>query len=424
MSLPISQRTTLEKLSDFVLRTEPLWPVPLYFLLVYDSPYFWLGWIIVLVPWPLRLWRKGYLLPRTLFDIPILIFVIGLVLGVIYSDHRLLSADAFQSYICVILFYYALADGHWIRDWKLWGAFWVLLILFIGIFILSQQASFDTSSITSFNSWFIQILPSLPNIFDSKYIPNINSLAMILNIAIPVLFSISVVGTKTHPRLRICASIFTLLFVLLTAMTNSRGGWIATGIALLVILVWRSKRALLIFPAIAGVIIWILQSGYDPLNIFQLTSESNLHRIQIWETSIQILNNYPLLGCGLGTFPIVLASYANLSFEVSSPHNQYIMLYADTGILGILAGVIAFTVIIITLHKLWQAPKNQTAHVIGIGILVSLVAIGIHGIFETSGAIIWQDSISNYRYLASILPWVAAGNLAAVMHKLKTANNL
>jgi len=422
MSLRSSQRATLGKLSDFVLRTEPIWPVPLYLLLVFNSPYFWAGWIIALVPWPLRLWRKGYLLPRTLFNIPILIFVIGLVLGLIFSNHRLLSLEAFQSYLCVILFYYALADGHWTRDWKLWGVFWTLFVSFTGVFILSQQASLDTSSITSFNSWFIEILPSLPNVFES--VPNINSLAIILDFAIPVLFSISVLGTKTHPRLRLGASILTCLFILLLAMTNSRGGWIASGIAIFVILSWRSKWALLILPVTAGLMIWIWQTGYDPLNIFQLTDTGNIHRIHIWETSMQMLRNYHLLGSGLGAFPIVIAPYTQaLSFPVLNPHNAYLMLYADAGILGALAIVLAFIILIITAMKLWRSSKRQTGYGITVGIIASLVALGIHGIFEGTSSIIWVDGSGNYRYLASILPWFVAGAFAAARKKLKTTSD-
>ncbi|MFC1998997.1 O-antigen ligase family protein [Chloroflexota bacterium] len=392
--------------------------MPLYFLLVYDSPYFWVGWILALLPWPLKVWRKGYLLPRTIFDIPILVFVIGLVVGLIYSDLALLSVGAFQSYLCVILFYYALADGHWTRDWKIWGGFWTLFFLLISIFIFSQ-VTLNVTRPTPFSERFFAMIPSIPNIFDVA--PNINTVAAVLAVVIPVLFGISILGLKAHPRIRISAIILTIVFAFALALTISRGAWIAVGIALTIILIRHTKWALLLLLIAAGAMIWVWLADYDPLNILQIGRVGNIYRLEIWQLTVEILRGYPLIGCGLGAFPSVFVPYAPPQFsEHPNPHNAYLMLYSDMGIFGVLAAALATVILIITIVKMWRAPHKEPAYGMAFGIAAGVIALGIHAIFEASSAIIWIDSGGNYRYLASILPWIAAGSLAAVIKKRKT----
>jgi len=176
-----------------------------------------------------------------------------------------------------------------------------------------------------------------------------------------------------------------------------------------------------LIPIAVGTIIWLWQTAYDPFNMLQLGDSGSLRRIEIWQLTIQMLKDYPLLGCGLGAFPIVFLPLAELHywFPVSNPHNAYLMLYTDMGILGALTAFLAFTILMITMVKLWKRPRNQPVYGMAVGIVAGLIALGIHGVFEASGAAIWLDGAGGYHYLASPAPWFVAGNLAIAIKKMR-----
>jgi hypothetical protein len=115
MRLP--RRSRLAKIADFLLRTEIVW-VSLAVLLVYISVF--LGWgacswvwlAIALLSFPLRLIKQGHLIPRTPFDIPLLILFIGIIVGLSLSEHFAISLGAFQTFLAMSALYYTIINYH------------------------------------------------------------------------------------------------------------------------------------------------------------------------------------------------------------------------------------------------------------------------------------------------------------------------
>ena len=59
------------------------------------------------------------------------------------------------------------------------------------------------------------------------------------------------------------------------------------------------------------------------------------HRIVLWKEAIAIIKDHPFLGCGLNTYSIVAPKYKIAEGGGIYPHNSYLQMAAETGLLGL-----------------------------------------------------------------------------------------
>lgn len=97
--------------------------------------------------------------------------------------------------------------------------------------------------------------------------------------------------------------------------------------------------------------------------LYRLTNSQTLEsRILFWENSLQMAKDYPLLGVGLGNWQIHFPKYGLNRFEdyaivngestLQRPHNDFIWILCETGILGLLAYLMIFGVVFYQLYSL------------------------------------------------------------------------
>ncbi|MDO8658061.1 MAG: O-antigen ligase family protein, partial [Candidatus Levybacteria bacterium] len=67
-------------------------------------------------------------------------------------------------------------------------------------------------------------------------------------------------------------------------------------------------------------------------SIIDFGETSNSQRIEIWKASLESIKKHPLLGVGIGNFPIVLNQDLVLAKAGSSAHNIYLQIAAEMGI--------------------------------------------------------------------------------------------
>ncbi|OIO36573.1 MAG: hypothetical protein AUJ74_01725 [Candidatus Omnitrophica bacterium CG1_02_44_16] len=128
---------------------------------------------------------------------------------------------------------------------------------------------------------------------------------------------------------------FALSVVILTSIallaTQSIGGFLSLVLSLIIFLYTRKKgpSKKIIFPVLCGLIscgliLFFLRnsSNYDfNTPIFSLTN-----RLSYWREAINVISQHPLAGVGLGNYPF---------FKSISPHNSYLQIWAEIGILGL-----------------------------------------------------------------------------------------
>jgi len=168
--------------------------------------------------------------------------------------------------------------------------------------------------------------------------------------------------------------LFTVVTVYTSSLHFSRKGklWVALiiGIGLALLLLFQSRSAqvaLLVFIA-STILIMIAQSNratlyrlIGPVMLFSIltiliartgrlrysswNSRSSQERLQLWENTVELIKEKPLLGHGIGNWPMVFPKTGLKDFVriqergrnfFMQPHNDYLKVWSETGLLGLM----------------------------------------------------------------------------------------
>jgi hypothetical protein len=175
-------------------------------------------------------------------------------------------------------------------------------------------------------------------------------------------------GFAQQGRARIVLLAASAFLLLPLGLTLSRGAWIATAGAVLVLLViasWRLATILLGMAALGVAFLMLGSSSADPSSnsidqrITSITSsgsapdQSVKDRYALWSAAGRIWADHPVVGVGLKDFAAYRDSYASVELSAGSDvgdptsgvsrepllsaHNQYLMVLSEQGTVGILA---------------------------------------------------------------------------------------
>lgn len=158
---------------------------------------------------------------------------------------------------------------------------------------------------------------------------------------------------------RIVSSVAFAVLIFALFLTRSYEVWISIAVTLPFFLAlagadlfsWRKKIALALFLVSVFSAFVFFESGSEKWQSFvTLSPRSSLaSRVMIWESSVRIISDHPLLGIGIGRFQETYLAYQKyfppyLEWAVPQPHNLYIALWLETG----LTGLLGFSFLIIT----------------------------------------------------------------------------
>ena len=138
-------------------------------------------------------------------------------------------------------------------------------------------------------------------------------------------------------------------------LTKSRSGWVAAVLGLgLVWLLCRRRKARLGWKLPAGVAALaailvgaaVAGGGLDR-QVLSEASKSLGYRVQYWQSTVRMIADYPLAGCGPGNFQNAYTFYMlpEASEEVADPHNFLLEVWATAGtpaMLALLAALACF----------------------------------------------------------------------------------
>ncbi len=127
-------------------------------------------------------------------------------------------------------------------------------------------------------------------------------------------------------------------------LTSSRSGCIATAFGLA--LIWffrrnRNKPPGWKLPVVAVVLVSVIIAAAGMFNrqIFREASKSLGYRVQYWQSTMQMIAEHPLTGCGPGNFQHAYTKFKlpEASEEVADPHNFLLEVWATAGTPAMLA---------------------------------------------------------------------------------------
>ncbi len=170
---------------------------------------------------------------------------------------------------------------------------------------------------------------------------NPNYTGLWLNLILP--FSLAeTINSRSNKLDRIITFIFSFSFALCTILTNSRAAWICIFLGSIVI--FGRKGLKIIFPLIISISLIISSTIYPifgskiqflfrsiiPNNIWMEFTDFQISRLDIWNTALKNIINFPIFGTGGGSFPYIYMFETGL--WKGHAHNLPLELFLSYGI--------------------------------------------------------------------------------------------
>jgi hypothetical protein len=148
------------RLTNLILEAQPLLAAPIFGSVLLGIPPLWLSSLIAVIPLALRWWRDGHPARRTLFDIPILVLALGLLVGLVVSPNRAISLEALFTFLACILIYYGIVSNSYARNiyWLAVAGIICFIALGLSIWFFSQ----GEGRLLFFNEWAFRLIEPLP----------------------------------------------------------------------------------------------------------------------------------------------------------------------------------------------------------------------------------------------------------------------
>lgn len=233
-----------------------------------------------------------------------------------------------------------------------------------------------------------------------------------------ICYSQVLINTNLRPFSRL------LILLLLAAIVHIRvietrswtSGWLPGVIGMLVITLVRIRRSLVVVGllGLAGVVLsygWITQAILEE-NIY-----SQVTRLEAWKIIIEMARISPIFGLGPANYYWYAPLFNIMGFHVPfSSHNNYVDLFAQTGIVGLILFLWFFiSVSVLALRMVDRVPKGfPNAYVYGcIGGIAGSLAAGLLGDWVLP--FVYNIGLLGFR--SSVFTWLFLGGLLAIHHQ-------
>lgn len=240
------------------------------------------------------------------------------------------------------------------------------------------------------NTWFAYYGPQLSLRMFSLF-PDSHSFPVFVILAMASLFAVGFHPTMTLRTRGMLTVVWIPLAFLAVILSGTRGIWAASvGLPLVALVVlWRMRRTrvpverrqawrylsswlsvfFLLFALAWPIFVspqFLLSGGDRGLligrfkSIIDFGETSNRARLQIWSATVASIARHPLLGVGLGNFPVVLGQDVILAKAGSSAHNIWLHVMAELGVIAIIPFTAVFVLAIRSAYRRFVRTDDGT----------------------------------------------------------------
>ncbi len=223
-----------------------------------------------------------------------------------------------------------------------------------------------------------------------------NDLAMNLAAAIPMAWYLGM--THHRPMVRWACRAYIPVGLLSIGLTGSRGGMIATVVALLIVPLTMTRLSpgklslAIVLLAISGG----LAVAYVPKTIVSRLSTTTTAvedlslggRFRIWKAGIRVFVQRPMVGYGSGSFKVALLPELGNATQVA--HNSYLSVLVEEGLVGFLLYLAMFVAVFLALMRL-RGMERRFALVLLTTIVVAMIPLS------------WEDRKTVWFVLAALI---------------------
>jgi len=200
-----------------------------------------------------------------------------------------------------------------------------------------------------------------------------------------VIVGFLIYGLKLRARIVSPLNICTLIFLLTVLyFTGSRGAILSIVATLTIVGLFKSWK-ILMWVAVSAALLIVnfeqlpVEYQRDMLSIFDTDSKfSNLERLRIWESTIQMFMQHPIIGNGVGTWYNLyqLPEYRNTLNIYPHAHQMYFQLLAEIGLCGTL---LFLSISVYLIIKVMKSNKPEVIVIALTGVIISCLISGTYG---------------------------------------------
>lgn len=284
-------------------------------------------------------------------DIFFLLFVFWCFFRATFSKTPFINDDTSQLFILLVFYFivkYNLEDKNNIKS-----------------FLITTTIVILTVATTEAIIGILQLYEIIPT--NNQYFPitgtfiNPAPYSLFLSISFTYALSAYNAGIFVSKVIRYIMLLCCISILLIIPFTSNRASWIAIGAGLIIVLynkVIQSKFLLNVWKKVALLTCTFIFTFIIGYYLYNYKKESSEGRILVWKVSSQMIREHPILGIGFGRFQseynLWQAKYfkdnyndgkARLAGNVKLAYNEYLEIFVETGIIGLLlfAGMI-FTI--------------------------------------------------------------------------------
>jgi len=225
---------------------------------------------------------------------------------------------------------------------------------------------------------------------------NHNHYAGLMELLVPIPLIISL-SRLTQEKARIAAGIAAAIMVGTIFLSGSRGGMLAVFVELVIFvaILFRQKTNVRIaigfaafFVVLVSLLVWLggkeLTHRVTSASAEARGEISGGMRLSIDRDTVRMFRQRPILGWGLGTFPVVYPQFRSFytNFFVNEAHNDYLQLLSEMGMLGF--GTMVWFLVVLYRQVLRKTAKwpSDVSGAVTLACALGTVGILVHSLVD------------------------------------------
>jgi putative inorganic carbon (HCO3(-)) transporter len=337
-----------------------------------------------LLAWLAKMLLLGRLnLARTPLNLPILLYAAALVIAVILSPFKMHSLSAFKEEWLLLIFFLIVNNVKEEAEVEKLLTLLIAVSTLVGLYAVWQHYSgmdlYRGASLEPRGSVFLSLG------FFSHHLTFGGYLMLTFLLA-----SVLLLHAKRSGLRRIidfCAPIvlgFCLVF------SYARSAWLGVVIGILAFGVLKGGKFILLMMVgicVLALLIYVVEpTSWDRVKEINLSKDKpESTRIRLWQTSIAMIKKNPIWGVGLGGWGLLFDEYKveGVYAATCHPHNDYLNVAVNTGLLGLLAYLSIWAVFLCsTVRSVRKNIGSRLARSVQMGGAVAIVAFLFAGLLQ------------------------------------------
>lgn len=291
-----------------------------------------------------------------------------------------------QYYIMVFFMLSVYKTNKWISTWIYWNKIYVIIHSIATIFFYIFKGFYPIfASMAFFGEELFKVLKQ----FNSGWMPGICKNVSANGMVLSVTFLVYVGSFFRSSEKKIWNKIRTVLIIFALLLTGKRGPLLAIVISMAIVYLAQQKQKSVIVKflklAVIGsilIVVFVILSQHIPAlsNLIgkseELSSSSKgilNGRQTLWNIAFDMIKSSPIIGKGYGSYANYAVMYGG---STSSTHNLYLQVFAELGIVGLIAYLCAFAVgVVSTVKEIRRTNETRKQNVLNISLLVQVFTI-------------------------------------------------